>query len=209
VPDDLTNDELLPRLREARLRRVPVYGETPDDLIGVLDAQAFLLDPGEHYTERLTPPSFVPETMKAIDLLRSFLKHPQPIAFVVDEHGGFEGLITFADLVEEIIGDAVPDADRELYLDVQKDGSLLASGSARLEDIAEHIAIPLEEEGIDTIGGLIFNRLGALPKNGTQLEIEGLRITIQRTSRKRIEEVLIVPPEEAPAEDDAAEEEES
>jgi len=194
MPDDLTNEELIPRLREARLRRVPIYGETPDDLLGVLDAQAFLLsDPPPHYTEMLTAPSFVPETMKALDLLRSFLSHPQAMAFVVDEHGGVEGLVTLADLVEEIISDAVPDGDRELYLEPREGGALLASGSARLEDIAEQLAVPLEEEGIDTIGGLIFNRLGAVPKLGAQFELDGLRITIQRASRKRIDEVLIEP----------------
>lgn len=203
VPDDLANDELIPRLREARLRWMPVYGETPDDLIGVLDVQALLLDPGAHYTERLTPPSFVAETMKALDLLRSFLSHPQAVAFVVDEHGGVEGIITLSDLVEEIISDAVPDSERELYLELRDDGALLASGSARLEDIAEQLGIELEEEGIDTIGGLIFNRLGALPKLGAQFELEGLHITVQRTSRKRVEEVLIFPAEDKPKEEPA------
>ncbi len=204
MPDDLTNEEIIPRLRQARLRRVPVYGETPDDLLGVLDVQAFLLNPALHYTELLTPPSFVAETMKALDLLRSFLSHPQAIAFVVDEHGGLEGLVTLADLIEEIISDAVPDSERELYLEPREDCSLLASGSARLEDIAEHLGIHLEEEGIDTIGGLIFNRLGSLPRLGAQFEIEGLRITVQRISRKRVEEVLIVPIAEAnqPAEEE-------
>jgi CBS domain containing-hemolysin-like protein len=133
--------------------------------------------------------------MKALDLLRSFLTHPQGMAIVVDEHGGFEGIITLADLVEEIISDAVPDAERALYLDVREDGTLLASGNARLEDIAEQTGITIEEEGIDTIGGLVFNRLGTLPRTGAVLEIEGLRITVQRTSRKRIEELLIEPPE--------------
>lgn len=203
VSDDLTNDELIPRLCEARLRRVPVYGETPDDLLGVLDVQSFLLDPAQHYTERLTPPSFVAETMKALDLLRSFLTHPQAMAFVVDEHGGLEGLVTLADLVEEIISDAVPDSERELYLEVRDDGTLLASGSARLEDIAEHVRLPTWDDGIDTIGGLVFNRLGSLPKPGAQVEIDGLRLTIQRTTRKRIEEVLITPP--APATDEEEE----
>jgi putative hemolysin len=197
MPDDLSNEELIPRLRQARLRRMPVYGETPDDLLGVLDVQAFLLNPALHYTELLVPPSFVAETMKALDLLRSFLSHPQAIAFVVDEHGGLEGLVTLADLIEEIISDAVPDSERELYLEPREDCSLLASGSARLEDISEQLGVTLEEEGIDTIGGLIFNRLGSLPRLGAQFEIEGLRITVQRISRKRVEEVLIVPLAEA------------
>lgn len=193
VPDDLTNEELIPRLRTARRRRVPVYGETPDDILGVLDVRAFLLAPDPpHYVELLTPPSFVPETMEALDLLRSFLRHPQAIAIVVDEHGGTEGVVTMDDIVEEIISDAVPRGESALYLEPAGEGRLLASGSARLDDLSEMLGVQLEEEGIDTIGGLIFNHLGTLPKAGTQLTFHGLSVTVRRASRKRIEEVLIV-----------------
>ena len=191
LPDDLAHDDIIPTLRARRYRRVPIYGETPDDILGVLDVLPFLLDPAIPYQERLAPPSFVAETMKAIDLLRGFLSHPQGIAFVVDEHGGIEGIVTLADIVEEIISDAVPVAERALYLESIGDGKLLANGSARLDDINELLHSHLEEEGIDTIGGLIFNHLGALPRPGTQIEIESLRFTVRRTSRKRIEEVLI------------------
>ncbi len=194
LPDDLSHAELIPKLRARRYRRVPIYGETPDDILGVLDVPQFLLDPAMPYQERLAPPSFVAETMKAIDLLRSFLKHPQGIAFVVDEHGGIEGIVTLADIVEEIISDAVPVAERVLYLETIGDGKLLANGSARLDDINEMLHSELEEEGIDTIGGLIFNRLGALPRPGASLEIGELTLTVRRTSRKRIEEVLIEQP---------------
>jgi CBS domain containing-hemolysin-like protein len=196
VPDDLTHDELIPLLRERRYRRVPVYGETPDDIVGILDVQSFLLDPSTHYTEQLAPPSFVAETMKALDLLRSFLTHPQGLAVVVDEHGGTEGMVTLADLVEEIISDAVPVAEPALYLDVLANCRLLASGNARLDDINEQLGTQFEEEGIDTIGGLLFNRLGTLPKTGAHVEFDGVRFTVRRVSRKRIEEVLIEPPAE-------------
>ena len=195
VPDDLTHEELIPQLRAKRYRRVVVYGETPDDIEGVLDVQAFLLNPDTPYTEQLIAPSFVPETMNAIDLLRSFLKHPQGLAIVVDEHGGNEGIVTLADIIEEIISDAVPLAEQGLYIESVTDGRLIVNGSARLDDLNELLSVQLVEEGIDTIGGLIFNRLGALPKSGTQLEIDGLKLTVRRTSRKRVEEVLIVQPE--------------
>ncbi len=194
LPDDLSHAELIPKLRARRHRRVPIYGETPDDILGVLDVPQFLLDPAVPYQERLTPPSFVAETMKAIDLLRSFLSHPQGLAFVVDEHGGIEGIVTLADIVEEIISDAVPVAERVLYLETIGDGKLLANGSARLDDLNEILHSELEEEGIDTIGGFIFNRLGSLPRPGTRLEIGELTLTVRRTSRKRIEEVLIEQP---------------
>ncbi len=195
VPDDLTHDELIPKLRAKRYRRVPVYGETPDDIEGVLDVRAFLLNVDTPYAEQLVAPSFVPETMNAIDLLRSFLKHPQGLAIVVDEHGGTEGIVTLADIIEEIISDAVPQAEQGLYIESVADGRLIVNGSARLDDLNELLSVKLEEEGIDTIGGLIFNRLGALPKPGAQLEIDGLTLTVRRTSRKRVEEVLIIQPE--------------
>lgn len=203
VPDDLTHDELIPQLRTKRFRRVPVYGETPDDIEGVLDVRAFLLNTDTPYTEQLIAPSFVPETMKAIDLLRSFLKHPQGLAIVVDEHGGTEGIVTLADIIEEIISDAVPLAERDLYIE-SVTGGLIVNGSARLDDLNELLSVRLVEEGIDTIGGLVFNRLGVLPKPGAQMEMDGLIVTVRRTSRKRVEE-LFIEQTEAPAseEDDA------
>ncbi len=204
LPDDLTNEEAITRLRAKRYRRVPVYGETPDEILGVLDARDFLLDPAGHYTERLIAPSFVTETMKAIDLLRSFLNHPQGLAIVVDEHGGTEGIVTLADVVEEIISDAVPQAERSLYIECIGGGQMIVNGSARLDDISEMLETKLEEEGIDTIGGLIFNRLGALPRPGTQLKIDDLTLTVRRTSRKRVEEVLIV--QDTPTEPEREEE---
>ncbi len=191
VPDDYTNEELIPLLRARRYRRVPVFGETPDDILGVLDVRDFLLDPSAHYTERLAPPSFVSETMKAVELLRSLLSRPQGIAIVVDEHGGTEGVVTLADLVEEIISDAVPLAEHALYIEPLEPGRLVATGSARLDDLNELLGVELREDGIDTIGGLVFNRLGVLPKAGSRLEIDGLVVTVRRTSRKRVEEILI------------------
>jgi putative hemolysin len=192
LPDDLTNEEVIALVRQRRLRRVPVHGETRDDIEGVLDVPGLLREPDVHYTERLGVPSFVPETMKALTLLKSFLSHPQGIAFVVDEHGGVEGIVTLRDLVEEIIGDAVPQADAKLYIESLGDGRLIASGSARLEDITEELGVKFEEEGIGTIGGLIFTRLGQLPKKGQRLRIGRLHVTVRRVSRRRVDEVLLV-----------------
>jgi putative hemolysin len=192
LPDDLTNEEVIARVRQRRLRRVAVHGETPDDIEGVLDVPALLRDPGVHYSERLGVPSYVPETMKALALLKSFLSHPQGIAFVVDEHGGVEGIVTLRDLVEEIIGDAVPQTDAKLYIEVIGEGRLIASGSARLEDITEELGERFEEEGVDTIGGLIFTRLGQLPKKGQELRLGRLHVTVRRVSRRRVDEVLLV-----------------
>lgn len=191
LPDDLTNEEAIARLQEKRHRRVPVYAETPDQTVGILDVKTFLLDPSDHYTEKLIAPSFVPETMRALDLLKLFLTHAQGLAIVVDEFGGTEGIITLSDIVEEILGDAVPRGDVDLYIEPLENGKFLVSGNARLDDLAEHLGFQIDADGIDTIGGFVFNRLGYLPPSGTKLEIPRLAIMVRRTARKRVEEVLL------------------
>lgn len=193
LPDDLTNEEVITHLKEKRHRRVPVYADTPDQILGIIDAKLFLLDPSEHYTEKLIAPSFVPETMRALELLKLFLTHPQDMAVVVDEFGGTEGIITMEDMVEEILSDALPQGgvDVSLYIEPLENGKFLVSGNARLDDLSEYLGFRIDAEGIDTIGGLIFTRLGYLPPSGTKLEIPRLAVTVRRTGRKRIEEVLL------------------
>ncbi|MGI8891278.1 MAG: transporter associated domain-containing protein [Chthoniobacterales bacterium] len=191
VPDDLPNEEAIALFKERRHRRVPVYAETPDQIAGIVDVKRFLLDPSRHYTELLIPPSFVPETMRAMDLLRGFLSRPQGLAIVVDEFGGTEGIVTLGDIIEEILSDAAPLGDADLYIEPLDDGRFLVSGNARLDDLTEHLGFELTADGIDTIGGYIFNRLGYLPNVGARLEIPRLALNIRRVSRKRIEEVLL------------------
>src|SRR6266567_4013013 len=191
MPDDLTNEEAIARLKEKRHRRVPVYADTPDQILGIIDVKLFLLDPSEHYTEKLIAPSFVSETMRAVELLKLFLTHPQGMAVVVDEFGGTEGIITMEDIVEEILGDALPRGDVDLYIEPLKNGKFLVSGDARLDDLSEYLGFRVDAEGIDTSGVLVFTRLGYLPPSGTRFEIPRLAITVRRAGRKRIEEVLL------------------
>jgi CBS domain containing-hemolysin-like protein len=191
LPDDLTNDEAIARLKKNRYHRVPVYADTPDQILGIIDVKLFLLDPSEHYTEKLIAPSFVSETMGALELLKLFLTRPQGMGVVVDEFGGIEGVITMEDIVEEILHDVVPRDDVALYIEPLGNGRFLVSGNARLDDLSEYIGFEIDAEGIDTIGGFVFTRLGYLPASGAKLEIPGLVITVRRAGRKRIEEILL------------------
>src|SRR5438874_13261759 len=127
LPDDLTNEDAIARLKEKRHRRVPVYADTSDQILGIIDVKLFLLDPSEHYTEKLLAPSFVPETMRALELLKLFLTHPQGMAVVVDVFGGTEGIITMDDIVEEVLSDAVPRDDVALYIEPLGNGRFLVS----------------------------------------------------------------------------------
>jgi CBS domain containing-hemolysin-like protein len=191
LPDDLTNDEAIARLKKNRYRRVPVYADTPDQILGIIDVKLFLLDPPEHYTEKLIAPSFVSETMGALELLKLFLIRPQGMGVVVDEFGGIEGVITMEDIVEEILSDVVPRHDVALYIEPLGNGRFLVSGDARLDDLSEYLGFQIDAEGIDTIGGFVFTRLGYLPASGAKLEVPGLAITVRRAARKRIEEILL------------------
>jgi CBS domain containing-hemolysin-like protein len=191
LPDDLTNEEAIARLKKNRYRRVPVYADTPDQILGIIDVKLFLLDPSEHYTEKLIAPSFVSETMGALELLKLFLTRPQGMGVVVDEFGGTEGIITMEDIVEEILRDVMPRRDVALYIEPLGNGRFLVSGNARLDDLSEYLGFQIDAEGIDTIGGFVFTRLGYLPSAGTKLEIPRLAITVRRAGRKRIEEVLL------------------
>ena len=204
VPDDLPNDEAIALFQQRRYRRVPVYADTPDHIVGIVDVKQFLLDSSAHYTETLIAPSYVPETMPAVKLLRRFLTQPQGLAIVVDEFGGTEGIITLDDIIEEIISDAAPLGDAELYIEPLENGRFLVSGNARLDDLTEHLGFELTADGIDTIGGYVFNRLGYLPNPGATLEVPHLAITVRRVSRKRIEEVLLERDGAGAADDDAA-----
>jgi putative hemolysin len=191
IPDTLSNETVIQQVSLKRHGRVPVYGDSPDEILGILDVKQFLLDHEEHYTEHLEAPSFVPETMRALDLLRAFLTHPQRLAIVVDEFGGTEGIVTFNDIAEEIIEDAVPRGGESLTIEEIGDGTWIASGNARLDDLSEITGVALEREGLDTIGGLIFTQLGYVPRPGATLEMDPLRLEIRQSSRKRVTEVLI------------------
>ena len=209
ITDDLPNAEAVALLRAERRHRVPVYGETPDDIVGILDAKKFLRavagDPAAapHYSETMDPPSFVSETMSALDLLRSFLVRRQGLAIIVDEYGGTEGIVTLADIIEEIVGDALPSGEEDLYIELLDEDRLLVGGHARLDDISEYPGFELSAEGLDTISGLVFNRLGYLPPAGSILRLPpNLKVTIRRVTRKLITEVLIEKQETHTIDDD-------
>jgi len=114
INDSMTNEDVIQQLRIKRRARVPVFGESPDEILGILDVKTFLADPSDNYTEQLGVPSFVPETMRALDLLRAFLKHPQRLAIVIDEFGGTEGVVTMGDILDEILAEVAPRGDEEL-----------------------------------------------------------------------------------------------
>jgi CBS domain containing-hemolysin-like protein len=191
ISDSMTNEDVIQQLRIKRRARVPVFGDSPDEILGILDVKAFLADPSEHYAEKVDVPSFVPETMRALDLLRAFLKHPQRLAIVIDEFGGTEGVVTMSDILDEILADVAPRGDEELYLEELGNGAWLACGSVRLEDLEEALHLDFDTEEFDTLNGLIFNRLGYVPHSGEKVQVPPLDLEVRQSTRRRVVEVKL------------------
>jgi putative hemolysin len=191
ISDSMTNEEVIQQLQIKRRARVPVFGESPDEILGILDVKAFLADTSEHYAEKVDVPSFVPETMRALDLLRAFLKHPQRLAIVIDEFGGTEGVVTMGDILDEILAEVAPRGNEELYLEELGNGNWLACGSVRLEDLEEALHLDFDTEEFDTLNGLIFNRLGYVPRSGEKVQVPPLDLEVRQSSRRRVVEVKL------------------
>jgi len=191
INDSMTNEEVIQQLQIKRRARVPVFGDSPDEILGILDVKAFLADPSEHYAEKVDVPSFVPETMRALDLLRAFLKHPQRLAIVIDEFGGTEGVVTMSDILDEILADVAPRGDEELYLEELGNGVWLACGSVRLDDLEEALHLDFDTEEFDTLNGLIFNRLGYVPRSGEKVQVPPLDLEVRQSTRRRVVEVKL------------------
>ena len=191
ISDSSTNEEVIQQLQTKRRARVPIFGESPDEILGILDVKAFLADPTENYTEKLGVPSFVPETMRALDLLRAFLKHPQRLAIVIDEFGGTEGVVTLGDILDEILAEVAPRGDEELYLEELGNDTWLASGSVRLEDLEEALHVDFATDDFDTLNGLIFNRLGYVPRPGETVQVPPLELEVRESTRRRVVEVKL------------------
>jgi CBS domain containing-hemolysin-like protein len=190
IEDEMSNDDVRALLRKKHFVRAPVIGETPDEVVGLLDTRTLSrLPEGMHFTEALLPPSFVPETMEASQLLSSFLKHRQPLALVLDEFGGVEGAVTLDDFLEELLGDAAPRVEADLYIEQLGDGRILANGTAHLSDLSEYLGFDARREGIETIGGYIINTLGKLPRPGASVRLGPWKVTVRAMTQRRVREV--------------------
>lgn len=189
------------------ISRVPVIGEDIDDVRGVLylkdvarlaherTIDAVSLD-GTALTaaELARQALFVPESQKADSLLRQMQLESNHLAMVVDEYGGIAGLVTLEDLIEELVGDISDEYDREVA-EVEDLGSGRFRVSARLaiDELGDLFGLELDDDEVDSVGGLLAKALGRLPVTGSRAEVSGLVLTAERTEgrRKRVSTVLV------------------
>lgn len=186
----------LARMREqavaARHRRLPICDGSLDSIVGILNVRRFLLKTEPDPIACFEPAAFVPETMSALELLKSFLRGPQRLAIVLDEFGGVDGLITMEDVVEEVFGEISDEFDDEpTPWEEIEEGTLLARGNAPLRRVSERLGVKLRAEGVDTLGGWITDRIGAIPRPGDVCSFGGLAFQVEKVNRNRVETVLV------------------
>jgi len=196
---DATTDQLLDLVIEAGYSRIPVVGESIDDVVGLVYAKDLLeiMDRGggsEPVTKLMRPPYFVPETKRVPDLLRDMQARQQHLAIVVDEFGGTAGLVTIEDLLEELVGEIIDEYDSEEPLLVeQTDGELFIDGRFPVEDLAEMLDIELPKEEWDTVGGLILDLAGRVPLEGERFEVSNVTFEVVEVQGRRVTKIRVVP----------------
>jgi putative hemolysin len=144
----------------------------------------------------LRPALFIPESMPALDVLERLKKKRTHVAFVIDEHGGFQGLVTTSDILEAIVGDIpMPDETEEADIIRREDGSWLVDGKVLADEIKELLqvnALPFEDENLyQTLGGLVMAFLGRIPRSGDHFEWSGFRFEVMDMDGHRVDKVLI------------------
>ncbi len=197
-------DEVIDTIIGEGHSRIPVFEKTIDKVVGILYAKDLLPflkgeDRQPDLRTLLRMPLFVPESMSIDDLLHQLQRRKVHIAIVLDEYGGTAGLVTIEDLLEEIVGDIQDEYDvEEPMTERLPDGSARVDGRAAVDDLAELFDVDLgsleDVDEYDTVGGLVYHRIGGVPRPGDKVELEeqGLTLTVESTEGRRVAKVLAV-----------------
>jgi CBS domain containing-hemolysin-like protein len=194
--------EVLDRVRSSQHARLPVYDETIDHITGILFAKDLLpaviadQEPAAGWESIARPASFIPESKTIEAQLRDFKATRSHIAIVVDEFGGTAGLVTIENVLEEIVGDIRDEYDREEPPIEAEDGRRWwVSGRVTLDELSDALGHHFDRPDVNTVGGLIFEVVGHVPKAGQELELDGFRIVVERVNRRRVDRVYFERPE--------------
>jgi putative hemolysin len=192
ISDDLSIEQMIVAARQFKHRRLPIYDETPDTIVGVLNTRALLIDPHVDLAEAIELPSFVPESMNLLHLLKSLQRQQRGLAMVVDEFGGTAGLVTVEDILEEVVGQ-IRYEDRPARFIVEKlgDGRWRVSGTMRLDDFRREHPELGEVPDVDTMGGLMVSLAEVVPAAGESVFFRGLKLTAQVVDDRRVRELLV------------------
>lgn len=186
--------DILKIFREEKYTRIPVYEESPDNVIGILNVKDFLLiEDKENFSvkEHLREPLYTYEYKKTSSLMVDMRKTGANIVIVLDEYGTTVGLITLEDMLEEIVGEIRDefDADEDEGITKISETEYLIDGSTNLDDVNDRIGLELSSEEYESIGGIIMEKLGRLPVEGEVITFDNIILTVKKMDHARIEKV--------------------
>jgi putative hemolysin len=195
-------EEYLDELMEEGFSRIPIYENDYDNIIGILNIKDFFIKAREMGFENvdlrsiLRKPYFVPATKKIDSLFFDLQGSKQHIAILIDEYGGFSGIVTMEDIIEKVMGNIIDEYDDEEPALVAIDESnFMVSGSMNLSDLNDALGVSLKSDNIETVGGLLIDILGEIPEdndNGERvIEYEGLTFKIESVKERRVEKVKL------------------
>ena len=208
-------EEYLDDLMALRYSRIPVYRDDSDNIIGILNVKDYFRQAREDSFETvaiepiLRKAYFVPETKNIDSLFFELQKLKQQIAILIDEYGGFSGIVTMEDIIEQVMGDIDDEYDEEEeIIDKVDENSYLVDGDVSLDDLAEELGIDLQSENSETIGGFIIDMLGEIPDEndvGRIVSFERYEFKIMAVQDRRIERIKIYILDEVPEAEDGSE----
>ena len=191
-------EEIIELFKTEKLSRMPVYEETIDDIIGILNIKDIIFLSDEEIKnfdikEYIREPFFTYEFKKITQLLEEMKKDKSQMAIVVDEYGGTAGLITIEDLVEVIVGDIEDEYDEEEEeIQVISPKEFLVEGSTKISDVNEVLNINLESEEFDSIGGYIIGYIKHIPEENEIIEVGKVKFNIESVDKNRIKKIRIM-----------------
>ena len=195
IPIESSYDKVIKAFNKDRNSRIPVYKDGIDDIVGVLYVKDLVETDEKNFTLKklLHKPLFVPISISLMELLKNFREKQIHIAMVVDEYGGFSGIVSMEDVLEQIIGDIRDEYDEEdEEVKSNDDGSYLVDARARIEDFNKYeILPPIPDDEADTVGGFLFSYLGRLPKRNEAIEYKDYSFTVVGKSGNIVTKIRI------------------
>ena len=191
-------ETFMPMVLETAHSRFPVYGDTRDNILGILlakDLLRYFVDPDNFsLRDSLRPAVFIPESKRLNVLLKEFRANRNHMAIVVDEYGGVAGLVTIEDVIEQIIGDIEDEYDFDETEDniiEDRAGRWRVKAVTEIDDFNERFEAGLPDDEFDTIGGLVVHQFGHLPKRGEKVDAFGLSFEVLRADSRRLHTLLV------------------
>jgi CBS domain containing-hemolysin-like protein len=198
IPNTCSLEEITKAFEQHRYSRLPVYRESFDDVIGFIhskDVMPYLLNPSNFSLEDvLQPPLYVVDTARLEHVLQQMQKAKMHFGFVVDEHGGLEGIITLEDLLEEIVGEISDEHDVEVNEQITpiNDHEYMLAGGLAVRDLNRRLKLSLpESESYTTIAGFLMTESGQVLKPGEVISYDGLSFHVERVEKRRVMKVRL------------------